>query len=458
MEMISADNKFLEGRTTSIGGKHGRAIRIPTRALAAADVLAKSLIQPMEIAAYAHRLGTSQGLQGTELENFIQKQLTDGNSKAYSWGRKRAQELTFQEDIPDFLNTLMALRESNSMVGKMMKIFLPFIKTPYNVLKQGLRKSPLGIIPLAKDTVNRLYNKKGFDGEYVAKAAEQLIAWSTVMAVMALNDDDDDKPFITGAAPAFGSGEYNFKANKVPPYSIKLLGKYWSYAGIEPFATQLGVIADGVKAVNEAQNGRDGTAIMKQLVSAVGQSITQKSFIDGIAEVIRVSQDPERELWKPVTNTAASVVPNIFRQVRQAFIDDVSDNKSRARGAEFLRDQFITVTNKMGILYVGDDFELVCETGYGVHYDGLLKNLEQGVRYVYENGDIFPDDCDNHEEDEPYWRYKNFTKFKIDSDCTITARYEYADVKLVIGEYQFATLNLDSDIGANLYDECLLIC
>lgn len=349
MEMISADNKFLEGRTTSIGGKQGRIIRIPTRALAAADVLAKSLIQPMEIAAYAHRLGTSQGLQGTELENFIQKQLTDGNSKAYSWGRKRAQELTFQEDIPDFLNTLMALRESNSMVGKMMKIFLPFIKTPYNVLKQGLRKSPLGIIPLAKDTVNRLYNKKGFDGEYVAKAAEQLIAWSTVMAVMALNDDDDDKPFITGAAPAFGSGEYNFKANKVPPYSIKLLGKYWSYAGVEPFATQLGVIADGVKAVNEAQNGRDGTAIMKQLVSAVGQSITQKSFIDGIAEVIRVSQDPERELWKPVTNTAASVVPNIFRQVRQAFIDDVSDNKSRARGAEFLRDQFITVTNKMGI-------------------------------------------------------------------------------------------------------------
>lgn len=105
-----------------------------------------------------------------------------------------------------------------------------------------------------------------------------------------------------------------------------------------------------------------------------------------------------------------------------------------------------------------DDFELVCETGYGVHYDGLLKNLEQGVRYVYENGDTFPDDCDNHEEDEPYWRYKNFTKFKIDSDCTITARYEYADVKLVIGEYQSATLNLDSDIGANLYDECLLIC
>lgn len=349
MEMLTFDNRFMEGRTTAIGGKLGRAIRIPTRALAAADVLAKSLIQPMEIAAYAHRLGTSQGLQGADLENFIKTQLNDVNSKAYNWGRKRALELTFQEDTPDYLNTLMALRESNSTVGKMLKIFLPFIKTPYNVLKQALRKSPLGVVPLAKDTVSRLYNKKGFDGEYVAKAAEQLIAWSTVMAIAALNGDDDDKPFITGAAPAFGSGEYNFKANKVPPYSIKLLGKYWSYAGVEPFATQLGVIADGVKAVNDTRNGRDGTAVIKQLVSAVGQSITQKSFIDSIAEIVRVAQDPDRELWKPVTNTAASVVPNIYRQVRQAFIDDVSDNKSRARGAEFLRDQFITVTNKMGI-------------------------------------------------------------------------------------------------------------
>ena len=105
-----------------------------------------------------------------------------------------------------------------------------------------------------------------------------------------------------------------------------------------------------------------------------------------------------------------------------------------------------------------NDFEFVHELGYGIHYDGLLRNLEQGVYHVYENGDTFPKDRDSHEEDEPYWRYRNFTKFKVDSDCTITARYEHIDAELVIGEYQFAVRNLDSDIGANLYDDCLLIC
>lgn len=104
-----------------------------------------------------------------------------------------------------------------------------------------------------------------------------------------------------------------------------------------------------------------------------------------------------------------------------------------------------------------EDTEFVCENGYGIYYDGLLRNLEQGEVSIYENGDKYPDDYESH-CDDPYWRLRRFTKFKVDSDCSVTVRYEHDDAVLVIGEYQYAVSDLDSDIGAKLYDECLLIC
>lgn len=93
-----------------------------------------------------------------------------------------------------------------------------------------------------------------------------------------------------------------------------------------------------------------------------------------------------------------------------------------------------------------EDTEFVCENGYGIYYDGLLRNLEQGEVSIYENGDKYPDDYESHCGD-PYWRLRRFTKFKVDSDCSVTVRYGHDDAVLVIGEYQYAVSDLDSDIG-----------
>ena len=349
LEVLDLDGKFNENRTVAISGKTGRAIRIPGRALKAADALAKAIIQPMEIAAYAYRTGVQNGFAGVELQQYIQKQLTNPDSKSYQWGKQRAKELTFQEDTPQWLNTLMALRESDGAMGHILKVFLPFIKTPYNILRQGIRKSPLGAANLIGETVKAFRDPSRFDGKYVSRVAEQLLAWSAVMAVYGLSDDDDDLPLITGSAAKYGSPEYGFKANKLPPFSIRIFGNWVSYAGIEPFATSLATIADGVKAIKDKKKGKDGTAIMKDLLNSTGQVVTQKSYIDSIGEVVRVIQDPERELHKPITNTTASLIPNLYRQVRQSIVDEVPDNKSRARGMEFIKDQFTVVTNKMGI-------------------------------------------------------------------------------------------------------------
>ena len=347
LEVLDSEGKFNENHSIAIGGKTGRAVRVPGRLLKAADAFAKAIIQPVEVAAYAHRMGIQQGLTGTKLEEYIQKQLTDRNSKAYQWGNNRARELSFQEDPGDVINRLVAMRESPGVMGAILKIILPFIKTPANILRQGARKSPLGIFHLIFDTVSRIKNKQGFDGAYIARVAEQIVAFGTVMAFASMGDDDD-LPFITGSSAQYGSAEHGFKANRVPPYSIRIGDAWYSYQRIEPLSTGLALIADGIQAFRNAKNGKDGSAVMSDLMRSAKQIAVEKSFLDSFGELNKALDDPQH-LAKALTNPVRGFIPNVYTQVRQALDENVQDNKSREKGVEWLKDQFFIVTNRAGV-------------------------------------------------------------------------------------------------------------
>ena len=348
LETLDLEGKFMEGNTVAIGGKAGRFIRTPGRLLKAADALAKALIEPAETAAYAYRMGVMKGLSGSELQNYIQKQLTDKESNAYKWGRERSRELTFQEEPSEYIKRLMVLRESGGATGIVLKLLLPFIKTPANILKQGVRKSVLGSFNLAFETGKLALGKRNFDSEYISRVAEQLIAWGAFMALAGL-DDDDDIPIITGSSPDYGSAEYGFKANKVPAYSIRIGDIWYSYQRIEPLATGLAAIADTLGAMRDMRNGKDATAVMKKLVKNAGQTFAEKSYLDSIGEIVKTVQDPERNLMQPATNTLSSALPAFVRQIRQAFREEVDDNKNRSYGADWWREQMFIVTNRAGV-------------------------------------------------------------------------------------------------------------
>lgn len=348
LEVLDPAGKYLENNNVAIGGTLGRFIRTPGRALKAADAFAKALIEPVETVAYAYRMGVQQGISDRELAVYIQKQLADSDSDAYQWGKQRSRELTFQENPGDVVNRLMALRESGGAMGTALKIFLPFIKTPYNILRQGIRKGPVGTLNLAMEFGKVAMGKRKFDGEMVARIAEQLLAWGTFMVFYGLSDDDD-LPLLTGTSSAYGSAEYGFKANKIPPYSIRLGNTWYSYQRIEPLATGLAAIADGIQAIRNVRNGKDATRAMTETIGATLKVIGEKSFLDSIGEIIKVVEDPERNAMRPATNLIASAMPALIRQTRQAFIEEVGESKSRNMGAEWWKDQFDLIINRAGI-------------------------------------------------------------------------------------------------------------
>lgn len=344
LEVLNPSGKYNDHAGVAIGGKKGRIIRIPGRLLRAADEFCKGLIAPVEAAAYAYREGRAQKLSGQELADFITARINDDGSKAAQWGELRARELAFQEEPGAAVRWLVSLKNSNTPAGWIARIVFPFVQAPGNLLRQGVRKSPLGVASLLAVDLPRAIRSREVTPEMMAHAAEQLIAWSALVALWSAQDDDDDeRPLLTGSGAPYGSNERNFKANKFPPLSVRIGDRYYTYKFFEPLSSGLAVIANGL----EAMRAKRPAEVKKALVGMSG-FIAEKSYLASVKELFEFFQDPEHSGTRFATNFAASWVPNAYRQAVNAFDDKVRDNRTRARGLKYFTDQFDIVTNSAG--------------------------------------------------------------------------------------------------------------
>ena len=273
----------------------------------------------------AYREAKTQSLSGAAAKEYIQKQLTDENSHANEYGRQRALELTFNENPGDGVNAIVRLRNSNKFVA----FLLPFIRTPANLLRQGIRKGPMGTLNLAWETAQLARGKRKADNEYIAHVAEQFVFWGGMMLLCA-GHGDDDEPWITGNQRVFGS-EGAFKRVHLPPLSVRIGGKWYSYRRIEPLATGLSSFADGYNAYKDATDGKRMTAALKQMMTGAGKIITEKSYLQSFDEAYRLLSDPEHKLLDWAANFGASWVPNAYRQTVNAFHDYAPDYKAGSK-------------------------------------------------------------------------------------------------------------------------------
>lgn len=348
-EILTADGK-IEACRAAISGRKGRIIRIPGRALRFADEFSKALIAPAEAAAFAYREAKAQKLNEAETRRHIGQALADPGSAARQYGEQRAMELTFQENPGRAVNALIRISEDGGVAGWIVKYALPFKKTPYNILRQGVRKSPLGALNLMYETGKAALGKRKIDNGFIQHAAEQLLAWGAFLSLCSMADDDDETPFLTGSSPDYGSAEQKFKIDKIPPYSIRLGGTYFSYKRIEPLSSMLAVMADGVQALREAKKSGDWDRAYDRMLRCVKQVVSEKTFLSSLGELNKLMEEPERNFGRAATNFAASWMPNIVRQTVNSFDDTVRDHKSRSRGMEWWKDQFDITVSSAGIV------------------------------------------------------------------------------------------------------------
>lgn len=390
-------------RGPSVKGAKGRIIRIPGRLLRMMDAMFKTFILHAEVGAMAYRLGKIEqragriGATGADLQVFIQDQIATKGSKSWMMAMRTATDLTFQDEnwLTDIaknftqgadkfvdkrradaakayaeddteLGHSMELR-ANAMyfTAKLMSIIFPFVRTPSNILRMGVRKSPLGslLLPLhfiqmiRQGVTNKIKGKDFLEsypkGVLVKLLAEQTLAWMVTMGLMSAieGDDDDDKKrfIIVGGRPWKDSGatdaarrDYGgtylliWRNDKGEETRIPF-GRY------EPVATLLGTTADAVRRLKERarreRNGEPGANMEDAVKALMGDFVNQagdKSFLQGIAGVMKEIESLENsgDLSKGIKETAwkatlSAIVPNLIRQIMRNTDDKVRDSKKK---------------------------------------------------------------------------------------------------------------------------------
>jgi len=332
-EVRGTQTKRIETmKGSAIGGRKGRVLRMPFRALLAMDEAFKSLIAEMEVGAQAYRMAKAEGLSGEDLARRIEALLGDYESPAWQEAVEKAVYLTFQKQLGAAGSAVMRTRDD--VPG--LRYTFPFVRTPANIFKMGLRKTPLGALSATKAALtDPTYSRQNV----VRDAAEQLLAVATtvgLMSALGMMGDDDDEPRITGSSPYQGTkrGERELAYRNAPPQSIRLGDRWYSYARIEPMATTLATMVDMLNTVQRAKNGQDMAKTISDFYVYFLAQLKDKTFTRGLGDMMNAIEDP-RSAARWATTFASSWVPNIIRQPARALDPMIRETGVWGKDAEW---------------------------------------------------------------------------------------------------------------------------
>lgn len=320
--------------TQAIPGTIGKVLRLGSKAGVAIDEFWKATLRRMEFNAKAYRdadlLAEKLGVSKEEAyAKAVENRMNPDNWNELmreTFGLKGttevanfAKEKVFQENLGGLAKTVQELRAKNPLTGALL---LPFVKTPYNILKEGASYMP-GIGALSrKEIIDPLVGKG--TGEFTWALAqpvqrERLIAKQMLgMAATMYVNSLVEQGYITGSNPK----------GDLPKYSMKIGDSWYSYARIEPLASLFGIVTDMHQTYNEYKtdpkwNKETETSVLGHFAAATAQSISDnilnKSFVEGISKAAAAMLDPERYGESFLQSYTTAAVPAGIAAVARGF-------------------------------------------------------------------------------------------------------------------------------------------
>ena len=298
----------------AIGGKAGRIVRaFGWRPLQVADEFFNSLFSNLHVGAAAYRNGKVRNLEGEALTEFIDAEIANRESLSWRMARNHAAELTMQQETEGLAKQVKEVGLKIKKDVLLARWVIPFVTFPVNSAATALRKAPVtGDIAAMKKAYNNWMQGKPATLGMNRYAAERVIAWGATMALLSTIDPDD--PWITGS-----------KTNPqgTPKNSIKVGDKWYEYGRIEPFATALSLMIDGVNTAKGGSSEQIAGAVVDLPVS----QIADKTFLRGLSDFMTVwgrGGDPAAKedaivRWSRWSaRFGESFVPNAYRQTVEA--------------------------------------------------------------------------------------------------------------------------------------------
>ncbi|MGH9716785.1 MAG: hypothetical protein ACRD4R_08660 [Candidatus Acidiferrales bacterium] len=283
---IDSENEF-EPRKIAIKGKLGRVVRVPSRLLAAITDFFHVANYSSELHATAWRIASQEGLEGRERIARFGSLLANPTDAMKERAFQFARTQTFQDNFQGEGWYNAAMREALKLKSnKIARWAFPFVRTPMNIVREGVRYSPLGFLGSAKGAIG--------DGLSGGELTDSLTKNTLGTAVYLYALDKALAGHITGAGPSDPRKRQALENTGWQPYSYLANGKYNSYRRMVPLNFVLGAAADTAEALRSSPSD---PAIASKIFSGAGmaaQHVLDVPFLSSTTQLASLLEGPKQ--------------------------------------------------------------------------------------------------------------------------------------------------------------------
>uniref|UniRef100_A0A6M3J1D8 Putative structural protein n=1 Tax=viral metagenome TaxID=1070528 RepID=A0A6M3J1D8_9ZZZZ len=288
---------------------------LPTRALVAEDAFFKGFIENQEMNRLAYRKAAKEGLQGEAFKQRVTNLLIHPEEQMLNDVAKRGQYLTYQKEVGEVGRLIFNARDK--VPG--LKYFIPFVKTPLNIAKFALERTPLNFGRLAARAAKGELKGAQLSEELAKPIMGTMLGTATYQLA--------EQGYITGGTPKNAAERNEKLATGWQPYSVKIGDTYYSYGRLEPLGSIMGMAAD-MSQIKGEMHEKENFNLAAAIMGSITNNISNKTFMQGFTNMIQGISDPGRYGANIVKQLAGSVVPAVSGGVARAIDPNVRDIRS----------------------------------------------------------------------------------------------------------------------------------
>jgi hypothetical protein len=289
----------------------GSIIRAPSGTLMATDELFKTIAYRQQLHALATRsalehvdaLKLTGAKRDAAMAREMKRVLDDPPEDIALELQKFMRYQTFQSELGSFGKTIQAAAARHPTV----RFVIPFVRTPLNIFKQGLERSPFA--PILGETRNALAK-----GGVEADQAMARMVMGTGVAVALWQVAEAGR--VTGGGKV-GSRKNSERLSDVPPYSIKIGDTWVQYNRLDPWGMAMGLVADShdfaknsIAPTDFADDiGSPTGKVLAGSITIISKNMLSKTWAKGVMDLVNVLSDPDRYAQGWTQNSIESFMP-----------------------------------------------------------------------------------------------------------------------------------------------------
>jgi len=296
---ISAEALGLDPRGSLGWGMDllGKVVNVPGTLLAQEDKFFKSIGYRMELNALAFRTASGEGLEGEAFAKRVADILNDPPATLKADAIAAAHYQTFTKPLGQVGQAVQLLLTR----APIMRIVVPFVRTPTNIMKYTLERTPLAYMS------GKIRADIRAGGARAAQAHARVALGSMIMMTMA---DMAMEGTITGAGPLDPKVRASLQSTGWQPYSVKIGDRYYQYKRLDPIGMLVGLAADTAEILANAEE-EDGGRLVGAGVIALANNLASKTYMSGIYDFIGAidPSNPTSDPMKYLANMTTSIMP-----------------------------------------------------------------------------------------------------------------------------------------------------